>query len=90
MRKIFAIGITPKLPTDRSTIYGSLHMIVSWLLNSEESLKINMIELLPLGMVMEKIVKFLCDKCFQLGEHYPCEHYHPAKDDLEVNDFFSY
>lgn len=65
-------------------------MIVSWLLNSEESLKINMIELLPLGMVMEKMVKFLCDKCFQLGEHYPCEHYHPAKDDLEVNDFFSY
>ena len=57
-------------------------MIVSWLLNSEESLKINMIELLPLGMVMKKMVKFLCDKCFQLGRHYPYEHYHPAKDDL--------
>ncbi len=67
-----------------------LHMVATWLVNSGESLKINMIEFLPLGTVMKKMVKFLCDKGFKLGKHYPCEYYHPAKDDLEVNYLFTY
>ena len=42
------------------------------------------------GIAIRKAMDFFHDKGFKLGKHYPCEYYHPTKDDLEVNYLFTY